>query len=81
MNEIQGNGLKVYMCPSCMQKVSDYHNTPQNDPSMSASKVVKAAGLPSLEWLSGKIGKPTQTLRNWHRKYPALFEAVVNGVK
>jgi len=81
MNEIQGDSLKVYMCPSCIQKVSDYHNAPQKGTSMSASEVVKSAGLPSLEWLSGKVGKPSQTLRNWHREYPALFDAVVNGVQ
>ena len=78
--EIHGNNLKIYVCPSCMQQISSYHDMQQMNDSMSASQVVKQAGLPSLEWLAKKIGKPSQTLRNWHRESPALFRAVVNGV-
>jgi len=45
-----------------------------------ASQKAKAAGLPSLEWAARKINKPSQTLRNWHREYPELFDAVTTGL-
>lgn len=46
---------------------------------MTPAQQVKAAGLKSLEQVSRLTGKPTETLRNWHRDNPALFDVVVRG--
>jgi len=47
---------------------------------MTASEEAKAAGLPSLEWAARQVGKPSQTLRNWHRENHALFMAAIRGL-
>lgn len=53
------------------------HSTPsgQTTPSQQA----KAAGLKSLEQMSQMVGKPTETLRNWHRYSPELFRILLIG--
>ena len=55
-------------------------NHTSSDFVLTASEEAKAAGLPSLEWAARHIGKPSQTLRNWHRDNHALFEAVIKGL-
>ncbi|MES0445050.1 MAG: hypothetical protein ABUJ92_00755 [Desulfobacterales bacterium] len=47
---------------------------------MTASQEAKQIGVPSLEWAARQIGKPSQTLRNWHRENHNLFRAVIVGV-
>ena len=46
---------------------------------MTASKTAKAAGLDSLKELAGMCKKPTQTLDNWYKNSPELFDLVVKG--
>lgn len=46
---------------------------------MTASEQCKAAGIRSLVELSEMVRKPPQTLRNWHRDSPELFEIVIIG--
>ena len=46
---------------------------------MTASKYIKARGLPSLAYVSGMVNKPPETLNNWYRDNFALFEVVVLG--
>ena len=48
---------------------------------MTASKYIKARGLPSLAYVSGMVNKPPETLNNWYRDNFALFEVVVAGVE
>lgn len=43
------------------------------------SKDCKLAGLKSLVELSQITGKPVQTLINWHRDDPVLFNVVLTG--
>jgi hypothetical protein len=46
---------------------------------MTPSQQAKAAGLKSLEQMAQMAGKPTETLRNWHRDSPELFRIFLNG--
>ena len=46
---------------------------------MTASKHCKALSGLSLAEVSRRIGKPRQTLENWYRDNPALFEVVCRG--
>ena len=48
---------------------------------MKTSDKCKAAGLKSLAKLSEITGQSTQTLRNWHKFKPELFEIVLRGAK
>jgi hypothetical protein len=46
---------------------------------MKPSDQCKAAGLKSLAELSRISGESVQTLNNWHRNKPKLFEIVLKG--
>jgi hypothetical protein len=46
---------------------------------MTPSQQAKAAGLKSLEQMAQMAGKPTETLRNWHRENPELFRILLAG--
>ena len=46
---------------------------------MSPSEQCKAAGLKSLAQLVAITGVSEQTLINWHRNKPRLFEVVIAG--
>jgi hypothetical protein len=46
---------------------------------MTASKYIKARGLPSLAYMSRRVNKPPETLNNWYRDNFSLFEVVVLG--
>jgi hypothetical protein len=41
-----------------------------------ASELAKAYGAKNLKVVAGYYGKPPQTLINWHRDSPLLFQAV-----
>jgi len=46
---------------------------------MTPSQQCKAAGLKSLAQVSQMTGKSVQTLINWSRDSPELFEVVIAG--
>jgi hypothetical protein len=46
---------------------------------MTPSQQAKEAGLKSLTQMSQMTGKPTDTLRNWHRDSPDLFRLLLAG--
>ena len=46
---------------------------------MSPSKKCKAAGLESLAELSRITGESVQTLINWHKNKPKLFNVIIAG--
>lgn len=46
---------------------------------MTPSQQAKSAGLKSLKQVSEIIGKPVQTLDNWAKKSPELFDIVLLG--
>lgn len=46
---------------------------------MTPSQQVKAAGLKNLKQMSQMVGKPTETIRNWHRDNSDLFNIVLLG--
>ncbi len=46
---------------------------------MTPSEQCKAAGLKSLVELSRITGESQQTLINWHKKKPRLFQVVIAG--
>jgi len=46
---------------------------------MKPSEICKAAGLKSLAELSRITGESVQTLNNWHKNKPRLFEVLVAG--
>lgn len=46
---------------------------------MKPSEKAKAAGLKSLAELAGVSGESVQTLNNWYKKKPRLFELVLKG--
>lgn len=46
---------------------------------MKPSEACKAAGLKSLAELSRVTGESVQTLNNWHKNKPRLFEILVAG--
>jgi|SRR5688572_271369 len=46
---------------------------------MKLSDQVKKAGLPDLNYIASKTGKPVQTLRSWAKQYPDLFKTVLDG--
>jgi hypothetical protein len=46
---------------------------------MTPSQQCKQAGLNSLAEVSSLTGVSVQTLINWHRDKPKLFEVVING--
>ncbi len=46
---------------------------------MTPSQQCKQAGLSSLAEVSNLTGVSVQTLINWHRDKPKLFEVVING--
>jgi hypothetical protein len=48
---------------------------------MTASEHAKASGLKNLLELSEMTGVSTQTLNNWHKYKPFLFNVVVQGCK
>ena len=48
---------------------------------MKTAEYAKAMGFKSLKQCAGVLKKPTQTLHNWHRDSPELFEAAVIGAK
>lgn len=48
---------------------------------MTPSQQAKAAGLKSLTEVMEKTGVSLQTLTNWHRDKPKLFEIVITGCK
>lgn len=48
---------------------------------MTASKKAKELGLKSLAQITGLTGVSTQTLDNWFKNKPRLFEIVCLGVK
>lgn len=43
------------------------------------SEDAKNAGLDSMKEAANIVGKPVQTLINWHKSMPMLFEAVIAG--
>lgn len=47
---------------------------------LKASEQAKQLGCKSLKQISEQVGKPVQTLINWHRDSNALFVAVCVGV-
>jgi hypothetical protein len=48
---------------------------------MTASESAKSAGLKSLKEVCELTGCSPQTLNNWHRLKPKLFEIVLQGCK
>lgn len=48
---------------------------------MTASKQAKELGLKSLTQVSGLTKQSPQTLDNWHKNKPELFEIVLIGCK
>ena len=46
---------------------------------MKPSEKAKAAGLKSLAELAEISGESVQTLNNWHKNKPRLFELVLKG--
>ena len=48
---------------------------------MAASKQAKELGLKSLKQVSELTGQSPQTLINWHKNKPELFEVVLLGCK
>jgi len=42
---------------------------------------IHRAGLPSLAWVSRAVGKPVNTVRNWHQHNPQLFELILLGCR
>lgn len=46
---------------------------------MTASQQAKAAGLKSLSQVSEMTGQSAQTLINWSKNKPELFEVVLRG--
>lgn len=46
---------------------------------MKPSEKCKAAGLKSLAELSEISGESVQTLNNWHKNKPKLFDLVLRG--
>ncbi len=48
---------------------------------MSASKTIKAIGLPSLQYVADKSDTPRNTLHAWYITKPLRFNAIVQGIK
>ena len=48
---------------------------------MTASKQAKKLGLKSLTQVSELTGQSLQTLINWHKNKPELFDVVLLGCK
>lgn len=48
---------------------------------MTASARAKQIGLKNLTQVSDMSGKPMQTLRNWDRENPYLFDIVIVGCR
>ena len=48
---------------------------------MSASKEVKAIGLPSLQYVADKSDTKRNTLHKWYKDKPKRFNALIHGVK
>ena len=46
---------------------------------MTAAEQAKSMGLKSLKQVTEMTGTRENTLRNWHRKRPALFRIVLAG--
>ncbi len=46
---------------------------------MKPSEKCKAAGLKSLNEISQLSGESVQTLNNWHKNKPRVFELVLRG--
>ena len=46
---------------------------------LSPSQACIDAGLPSLKALSRITGESSQTLINWHKRYPWRFEIILQG--
>lgn len=46
---------------------------------MKPSEKCKAAGLPGLAYLARRCKKSEQTLINWNRDQPELFDLLVRG--
>jgi hypothetical protein len=46
---------------------------------MKTSEKAKLAGLKNLTELSKMVGKPCETLRNWDKENPELFDIVLLG--
>lgn len=47
---------------------------------MTASKYIKAQGLPTLAYVAEAVNKPPQTLNNWYKHNIDMFKIVVEGV-
>jgi len=48
---------------------------------MSASKEIKAIGLPSLKYVADKINRHPNRLYAWYVDRPEQFKAIIYGVK
>ena len=48
---------------------------------MSASKIAKSAGLPSLKYVYTNANVPRRTFGGWYHTNRQLFDVVVAGVK
>lgn len=48
---------------------------------MTPAKYVKSKGLSSLKEISELTKQSPETLRNWHKSKPELFEIVILGCK
>ena len=48
---------------------------------MSASKAIKAIGLPSLRYVADHIKANPNQLHEWYKHKPERFNAVIHGVK
>lgn len=48
---------------------------------MTASKAAKAAGLKGLSQMADITGQSPQTLTNWFKNKPQLFDVVLNGCR
>lgn len=64
----------VYTASHC--GAHEHSKTPEQ---ATPSQQAKASGLKSLEQMSQMVGKPTETLRNWHRDSPELFRILLAG--
>ena len=68
--DINGDCVNGCLCSTCMdERIST--RTP--------SGAAKNAGLKSLNEVSQISGVSLQTLSNWHKNKPALFEVVIAG--
>lgn len=48
---------------------------------MSASKAIKAIGLPSLRYVADRIKSNPNQLHYWYKNKPERFNAIIHGVK